>query len=1248
MADNFFRDFFPGSKGEHHGIRFEDAYIDRRSGILTVIPGADIYMSFQDEDRLRKNIYDAVPGVTGVRLEYRYTENGKDYPETPAKRRDTTVKKSRDSEGETLSYTSEVSPEKTDIQPRESAGKEDKSDGSGSESEGKEIGISVIEAGKDSAGLKSEGKEIGISVIETGKDSAGSKAGDKEIPEGRTEKSGSTARRAKETDKTGGRRSKKRKKRILGKPFEGDPVSLSDISENSGEVVVEGSVFRKETRITKNGNFMIMILLTDRKTTVCALVFLKEKTFAKVDPLLNEGDYLICHGEVRRGRFDNEINIIVRDIESGESSEREDICEDGKRVELHCHTKMSALDGLNDPKRIVDLAARWGQPAVAITDHGVVQAFPDAAEEAEKLAEKGTPVKVIYGMEGYLYDDADSAAGDEESDYKKGGTNHIILLCRTQEGLRNLYMLVSISHLKYFYKRPRIPRSLLDKYREGLITGSACEAGELYRAIENGEPEEKLEEIASYYDYLEIQPLVNNQFLIDTGKYDSKEQLRENNRKILALGEKLGKPVCATTDAHYDESGSYIYRNIVMNGMGFKNTENSGGLFLRTTDEMMEEFRYLGDDAARRVVIEYPNKVASWVDEGIVPVPKGKYPPRIEGAEERLRKTCLKKAHEIYGDPLPREIRERLDTELNAIISNGYAVMYVSAQMLVNKSLEDGYLVGSRGSVGSSFAATMAGITEVNPLEPHYICPSCRKLIWGDKNEYDNGIDMPPADCPDCGTPMKRDGFNIPFATFMGFKGNKEPDIDLNFAAEYQSRAQKYVGTIFGEKNVFKAGTVGTIKEKTAFGFVKHYEEDYGVNINKYEEERLVEGITGVRRTTGQHPGGIVVVPGDHEITEFTPVQHPADAKDAEFITTHFDYHKIDQNLLKLDVLGHNVPSMIRQLQDMTGVDPLKIDLTDKKVLSIFNGTEALDIKDPDYRFTHGSYAVPEFGTAFVRKMLDDVRPQRFEDLVRIAGLSHGTDVWLNNAQDYIRDGIASIREVISTRDDIMNFCLLHGIENETSFLIMEEVRKKNLTLTEEHKEEMLRRGIPQWYIDSCARIKYMFPRAHAVAYVMMSFRLAWFKVYYPAEFYATYFGSVLSDFDAETILKGQEECLLAIDEITAKGRKATDKDKNLLTVYEVAYEMYARGLSLTEARLGYSKALRFGVEDGKVILPYAAYPGMGPAAAQALETAYEERPFETVSDCRRRTGLGKGAVDVLTRHGLFTGIPEDDQFSLF
>ena len=1045
-------------------------------------------------------------------------------------------------------------------------------------------------------------------------------------------------RREKETPAEGNR--------IMGKDIVGRVTTLESLSPELGTVIIEGVLFKKDSRTIRNEKKLVTLLITDKKTSVCIKAFTSDNKWNEIDTLLKKGDYIKVRGEAQWDTYDNCLVVMAKDIEKGEIKNREDNYRGKKRVELHAHTKMSAMDGLNEVETLVGTAAFWGQPAVAVTDHGVVQSFPDAAKKAKKLKGDNIDIKIIYGLEGYVFDDCDCKNPDGTIDYKKKKTNHIIILARTQAGLKNIYKLVSYSHLNYFYKRPRLPKSIISEHREGLIIGSACEAGEVYRAILDGKPDEEIEKIASFYDYLEIQPLINNQFLIDQGRIEDKEGLKEINRKIVSLADKLNKPVVATTDAHYDEPESAIYRNILMAGQGYKDAENGQGLYMRTTEEMLDEFSYLGEERAYQVVVENTNKIADTIED-ILPVPKGKFPPRIPGAEETLRETCMEKAYGTYGNPLPDRIGERLEKELSSIINNGYAVMYVSAQMLVHKSLEDGYLVGSRGSVGSSFAATMAGITEVNPLEPHYICPNCKYLEWGDMNLYDCGIDMPEKNCPECGTKMDQDGFTIPFATFLGFDGDKEPDIDLNFAGEYQATAHRYVGKIFGEENVYKAGTVGTVADKTAYGYVMKFFDERQRPINKFEADRLTQCCTGVKRTTGQHPGGIIIVPDDHEIYEFCPVQHPANDTSTDIVTTHFDYHKIDENLLKLDILGHNVPSMIRQLQDMTGVDPLKVSLTDRKVLSIFNGTSALEIKDPEYEFTHGSYAIPEFGTPFVRQMLDDTKPDKFADLVRISGFSHGTDVWLNNAQDYIRNGTATMREVISTRDDIMNYLILKGIENKTSFKIMEDVRK-NRPLKEEQLSIMKEHGVPDWYIDSCIKIQYMFPRAHAVAYVMMSFRMAWYKVYYPVEFYATHFTSTVANFDAETILKGPKAVMDKIEMINAKGNNATPKEKDEVLVLEVAYEMYARGYEFSPARLGKSQALKFWSDEGKVLLPFVAIEGVGDTAAKSFASEYDKKPFDTIEEAVKRAKLNKTAVEGLRNHGVFKGLPETDQLCLF
>lgn len=1032
---------------------------------------------------------------------------------------------------------------------------------------------------------------------------------------------------------------------IYGSAKFGESIDIKEIYPELGKVTVRGMIFNSEDKVLKSGKHLISIYITDNTSSILVKIFTGQNNWKQVMEKLEKGTNVIVAGNTEYDSFESETVIMAKAIKSSPAILREDNYQGEKRVELHAHTKMSAMDGLNEVENLVETSARWGHKAVAITDHGVVQSFPDGAKRADQLAAKGIDIKVIYGLEGYVFDDTDMHSEDGKIDYKSKPTNHIILLAKNQQGLKNIYKLVSLSHLKFFYKKPRLPKSIITKYREGIIIGSACEAGEVFRAVAAKKSDDEIKKIASFYDYLEIQPLINNRFMVESGMVESNDNLRDFNLKVVEIGDALGKPVVATTDAHYDKPESAIYRNILMAGMGYKDAERGQGLYMRTTEEMLEEFSYLGD-RAKEIVIDNSLMIADSIEK-LRPVPKGKFPPKIDGSEETLRKSCLEKAHKIYGNPLPERIDERLNKELDSIISNGYAVMYVAAQMLVKKSMEDGYLVGSRGSVGSSFAATMAGITEVNPLDPHYICPNCKHLEWGDMTKYDCGIDMPEKQCPDCGTIMNRDGFTIPFATFLGFDGDKEPDIDLNFAGEYQAIAHKYVGEIFGEENVFKAGTVGTIADKTAYGYVKKFFEETQWAANKYEIDRLTRCCTGVRKTTGQHPGGIIIVPEGHEIYEFCPVQHPANDSSTDIITTHFDYHKIDENLLKLDILGHTIPSMIRQLYEMTGVDPTQIPLTDPKVMKLFLGTEPLNIKDELYDCKHGTYGIPEFGTKFVREMLDDTKPDKFADLVRISGFSHGNDVWLNNAKDYIKSGVATMREVISTRDDIMNYLILKGVENKKAFEIMEKVRK-NRDLTDDDLKTMYDHGVPQWYVDSCIKIKYMFPRAHAVAYVMMSMRMAWYKVYYPKEFYAAFFTSVVEDFDASTVLQGKDAMIRYCNMVKQKGKNATAKEKNLITVFEVVLEMLARGFEFSPPILGISEAIKFVVYEGKVVIPYAAVNGMGENAANNFWQQHEEESYSSIEDAIKRAKLSKVAVEELKNLGVFDGLSETDQFCFF
>lgn len=1045
---------------------------------------------------------------------------------------------------------------------------------------------------------------------------------------------------------------KKQKKQSLRKRktvsfghVRGEASNIDDITKDSGAVVVEGELFKKEQRPVKNGRKLVTLFITDKSTSICIKSFSTEKEWKEIDKKFNVGDTVRVQGDAEWDKFEDTVTISLNAIEKGTRNARGDKSSE-QRVELHAHTKMSAMDGLIETEDLIKLAASWNHRAVAITDHGVVQAFPDAAKAVKS---NNLDIKVIYGVEGYYFDDAEYTKDDGTIDYKSPDTYHIIILARTQEGLQNLYRLISISHLEYFYRRPRIPRSVLSAHRAGLIIGAACEAGEVYRAVLSKQSDEGMEKIIKFYDYLEIQPLANNRFMIGNGTVSGEDELKEINKKIVSLGEKYGKPTCATCDAHYIEPGDALYRQILQAGQKYKDAEGNSGLYVRTTEEMLEEFSYLGEEKARETVIRAPGAIADMIED-IRPVPAGKFPPAIENADEILRNKCMERAWEVYGDPLPEDISKRLLSELNSIISNGFAVMYVSAERLVRKSLDDGYLVGSRGSVGSSFAATMAGITEVNPLAAHYICPACKHFEWGDREKYECGADMDEKFCPVCGTKLSQDGFTIPFETFLGFEGDKVPDIDLNFAGEYQTSALKYVEEIFGRENVFRAGTIGKIQGKTTYGFVMKYLEEREIKLNKWEIDRLTICCSGVRRTTGQHPGGMIIVPEGHEIYEFCPIQRPANAAETDIITTHFDYHAIEDNLFKLDVLGHDAPSMLRHLQDLTGVNPLSLPLKDAKVSSIFNGIEGLDLKDPEYRFVHGTFGIPEFGTRFVRQMLDDTKPEKFDDLVKISGFSHGTNVWVGNARDYLKSGAATMDDIISTRDDIMSYLISKGLPNKAAFNIMESVRRGN-GVSDEEAYLMRQKGVPEWYIESCGKIKYMFPRAHAVAYVMMSYRIAHFKVYHPIEFYAVYFTEKVKDFDAETILAGPDKILGKIDEVETKGKDASPKEGEEVIVLEVAYEMYARGFRFLPARVDSSDVLKFRVYDEKVLLPLCALTGVGDKAAKAIAGERDKRPFASIHEFKERTRVNKTAIEAMKGHGAFDGIPElpeSDQLSFF
>ena len=1207
--------------------------------------------------------------------------------------------------------------------------------------------------------------------------------------------------------------------------------SIKELNQNSKTVAVVGEVFNIENKELRNGKILSIISITDNTSSINCKLFLNDLNKDKVLDKVKEGSYVKIKGDVLFDTYQRELTMTISGIRAEEKPKRKDTCERGKRVELHAHTQMSSMDALCPTKKLVKQAADWGHKAIAITDHGVVQAFPDAMN-----AGKGNNIKILYGVEGYLVednvpviknandkelsqtfvvfdlettgfsnkndkiteigavkvenfkivdrfsqlinpekdisykvqeltgitndlikdkptieevlpkfvdfigdsvlvahnadfdmgfmqqkcreqniefknnsvdtltlartllphmkrfrlnliakelgvpllnhhravDDAEATAqifikflemiqkrgGEKLSDvneilgnidYTKLTTNHITLIAKNQDGIKNLYKIVSDAHVNHFYRAPRILKSVLEKYKEGIIVGSACEAGEVFQAVKQNKSEEELERIISLYDYIEVMPIDNNRFMIDKGEVEDEEELRELNRRLIEVAKKYDKIPVATGDVHFIDKHEALFRKVLKYSQGFKVDEEETYLHFRTTDEMLDEFKYLGEELAYEVVVENTNKIADMVEE-VKPIPDETFAPRIEGSDRELREMCNAKAERIYGSPLPDVVRKRLDRELNSIINNGYAVMYIIAQKLVTKSLADGYLVGSRGSVGSSLAATMSDITEVNPLPAHYVCENqdCKYSYFYEIGEWGSGVDLPEKDCPKCGQPLKKDGHDIPFEVFLGFEGDKEPDIDLNFSGSYQPVIHKYTEVLFGEGHTYKAGTIGTVAEKTAFGYAKKFVEENDLNTTSAEVLRLANGCTGVKRTTGQHPGGIMVIPDYKDVYDITPIQYPANDPSCGVITTHFDYHSISGRILKLDILGHDVPTIIRMIEDITGKIATEIPLDDKETMSLFTSTEALGVTPEEINCPIGCLAIPEFGTKFVRQMLLDTKPTTFAELVRISGLSHGTDVWLNNAQDLVVEGTVEFKEVISTRDDIMNYLIFKGLPPKMAFTIMESVRKGK-GLKPDFIEEMKKNDVPDWYIGSCQKIKYMFPKAHAVAYVMMSFRLAYYKVHYPEAFYATYFTMKAEDFDADLIVKGLEAIKNKMDEITAMGNDATAKEKNMLTVLEVAYEMYARGIKILPVDIYESDAKEFKVVGEKQILPpMIALQGVGENAAIHIQEERENGEFISKEDLRLRTKISKTVIETLTQHGSLDKMSDRNQLSLF
>ncbi len=1214
---------------------------------------------------------------------------------------------------------------------------------------------------------------------------------------------------------------------------------IIDISVDSGKVLLDGEVLNTDARELKSGKFLVTFDLYDGSSTITCKAFVEADKQKEVIKRLTDAKGVKVNGTAQFDPFAKELGVIANVIIESTGLKKETRKDEAKvkRVELHMHTQMSQMDGMTAAKDLLKRAVKWGMKSIAITDHGVVQAFPDA----HKYLEKDHPdLKVIYGVEAYLapdktpcvsfskgqnmedatycvldlettgfsfrtekiteigimkvknhevidefstfvnpekpipqrvvevtnitdemvkdaptieevlpkalefigdsvlvahnadfdigflkynagelglklgntyidtlrlakdlfpeykkyklgiiaenlgikvevahraLDDVDTTVKvfnvmldmlkekgvitlddidtklSGSADYKSLPTYHAIILAKDYVGLRNLYKLISLSHLHYFYKKPRILKSLYKKYSEGLILGSACEAGELYRAIIAGKTDEELEEIASDYDYLEIQPIGNNMFMVRNETVKSVEDLQDINRKIVALGEKLQKPVVATCDVHFMDPQDEIYRRILMAGQGYDDADEQAPLYLRTTEEMLKEFEYLGEEKAYEVVVTNTNKIADMCEK-ISPISPEKCPPYIEGCEETIKTIAYKKAHELYGDPLPELVQTRLDKELNSIIKNGFSVMYIIAQKLVWKSNEDGYIVGSRGSVGSSFVANMTGITEVNSLPPHYRCPNCKYSDFTDYG-YLCGFDLPDKDCPKCGHKLIKDGIDIPFETFLGFNGDKEPDIDLNFSGEYQAKAHRYTEVIFGKGTTFKAGTVGTVADKTAYGYVKKYYEERGIPVSNAEVLRLSQGCTGIKRTTGQHPGGIIVVPKGREIYEFTPVQHPADDPNSDIITTHFDYHSIDQNLLKLDILGHDDPTMIRMLFDITGIDPTKVPLDDKETMSIFSSTKALGVTPEQIKSEVGSYGIPEFGTKFVRGMLVDTRPTTFDELIRISGLSHGTDVWLGNAQTLIEEGTVTLQDAICCRDDIMIYLIKMGLEPNKAFKIMETVRKgkalKDPEKWEGFKAAMKEKDVPDWYIKSCEKIKYMFPKAHAAAYVTNAFRIAWFKVHKPAAYYTAYFTIRADEFDSDIMCYGEERVKNKMKEIDLAGNSATTKDKNMYAILELVLEMYERGIKFLPIDLYASHATKFKMEsETEIRPPLNSIPGLGTVAAEGIDEAKKDGKFMSIDDMKIRSKIGKSVVELLEKVGCLKGMSQSNQLSLF
>lgn len=1046
------------------------------------------------------------------------------------------------------------------------------------------------------------------------------------------------------------------------KHITGDAIEIRTVNEEKDGVIFVGTVISIEVRELRSKKKLLLMNLADETNGIPCKKFFDRPEEAEAVESLKPGTTVKVRGNVRLDKYSGGLVLELSQMEKGETVkiDHEDNYET-PRVELHLHTKMS-LDGLIDNEEIIKTAAKWHHPAVAITDHGVIQAFPKIQDLADKYQQK-----VIYGMEGYMIDEIPA---DPDADRQQYG--HIIILAKNITGLRNLYRMVTLSHLKFYRKRPLIPKPILEELHEGLIYGSACVMGEFFRAVLAGESDEELIQKAKFYDYLEVQPLGNNEFLINDDKYgkiNTKKDLEDLNRKVIEIADKAGMLCCATSDAHYMFAEDQRNRDILLSNWEKPGKiESHPPVYIRTTQEMLDEFSYLPKEKAIEIVVTNTRKIAEQC-EVLKPLAEEwkSYNPKIAGADEKLVKMCYDNAKAIYGDPLPKVVQDRLTLELTPIINHGYGVLYYIAHKLVKHSNDRGYLVGSRGSVGSSFVATMSGITEVNPLPPHYVCPKCHWTHFFEDGSVGGGFDLPDKKCPKCGSDLAKNGHDIPFAVFLGFDGDKVPDIDLNFSSgDDQGVAHKYTEELFGRDNVFRAGTIAGIQDKTAYGFVKKYAENRGLTFNDIFIEKLSAGVAGVKRTTGQHPAGIMVCPRDMDIHNFTPLQYAANKKYLKdengkqipgTITTHFDYHSISGRMLKLDILGHDDPKVIRMLQDITGIDPLKIPFDDQKTLSLFSSPEALGLTPDELAsaignkgVTVGALGLPEYGTPFVRGMLEDTRPKNFSELVRISGFSHGTDVWLNNAQDLIKNGVVKLEDAISTRDDVMNYLIQHGVKPLTSFKVMENVRKgKGLEKGgSNNRAELDAAHVPQWFIDSCLKIGYLFPRAHAVAYVMMAFRIAWFKVYQPLAYYAAYFTiRAEGSFNAPVILRGLASMKQELARIAALD-KPTAVEKGNATVIEVAAEMYLRGLSFLPIDLEKSDASQFLMVDGKLLPPFNCIPALGDAVAKEIVLARQDHPFTSKEDLKKRGKVSQSIIDTLDSMGVLKGLPEEEQMSLF